>query len=76
MIAVENLTHDYEGSGSPSVKDVSFTIENGTIFGFLGPSGAGKSTTQALMTGLLAIQTGSVTYDGQTLDQQGNAFYN
>ncbi len=76
MIAVENLTHDYERSGSPSVKDVSFTIDDGTIFGFLGPSGAGKSTTQALMIGLLAIQNGSVTYDGQSLEQQGNAFYN
>jgi fluoroquinolone transport system ATP-binding protein len=76
MIAVKGLTHDYEHKGHPSVKDVSFTIEDGTIFGFLGPSGAGKSTTQALMTGLLAIQTGDITYDGLALQKLGNAFYN
>ena len=76
MIEVKQLTHDYEGKGSPSVRDVSFTISDGTIFGFLGPSGAGKSTTQALMTGLLPIQSGSVTYDGIAIQAQGNAFYN
>jgi fluoroquinolone transport system ATP-binding protein len=76
MIAVENLTHDYEGKGSPSVRNVSFSVEDGTIFGFLGPSGAGKSTTQALMTGLLTIQQGTITYDGRSLSEQGNAFYN
>jgi len=76
MIAVRNLTHDYEGRGDPSVRDVSFTIEDGTIFGFLGPSGAGKSTTQLLMTGLLALQSGAIEYDGRSLAEQGNGFYN
>ena len=76
MITVRNLTHDYEGKGKPSVKDVSFSIEDGTIFGFLGPSGAGKSTTQALMTGLLSIQSGEIAYDGQRLQKLGNSFYN
>jgi fluoroquinolone transport system ATP-binding protein len=76
MIEVKNLSHDYEGMGAPAVKDVSFSVPDGAIFGFLGPSGAGKSTTQALMTGLLSIQHGEVEYDGQPLRQQGNAFYN
>lgn len=76
MIEVRELTHDYEGKGHPSVNEVGFIIEDGTIFGFLGPSGAGKSTTQALMTGLLAIQQGSVTYDGIPLQEQGRRFYN
>ena len=76
MIAVENLTHDYEGKGTLSVNDVSFTIERGTIFGFLGPSGAGKSTTQQLMTGLLALQQGRIEYDGASLAELGNEFYN
>lgn len=76
MIEVKNLTHDYEGKNHPSVKNVSFTIEKGTIFGFLGPSGAGKSTTQGLMIGLLRLQTGSITYNGTALRDQGAAFYN
>lgn len=76
MIDVQAVTHDYEGKGNPSVKDVSFTIEEGTIFGFLGPSGAGKSTTQQLMTGLLSLQEGAILYDQVPLAKQGNAFYN
>ena len=76
MIEVKNLTHDYEGKGTRSVDDIGFAIADGTIFGFLGPSGAGKSTTQALMTGLLSIQTGDVEYDGVSLRAQGPAFYN
>lgn len=76
MIEVKHLTHDYEGKGNPSVKDVSFSIEQGTIFGFLGPSGAGKSTTQQIMTGLLGLQRGEILYDGRTLSEQGDEFYN
>ncbi|AHC14070.1 ABC transporter ATP-binding protein [Salinispira pacifica] len=76
MIEVRHLTHDYEGKGNPSVKDVSFSIEQGTIFGFLGPSGAGKSTTQQIMTGLLGLQHGEILYDGRTLSEQGDEFYN
>lgn len=75
MIEVRGLTHDYEGKGTRSVDDVSFTIGEGTIFGFLGPSGAGKSTTQALMTGLLALQSGSISYDGTDLHRLGVGFY-
>ncbi|MFW6363444.1 MAG: ATP-binding cassette domain-containing protein [Spirochaeta sp.] len=76
MIEVRNLTHDYEGKGNPSVRDMSFTIQEGTIFGFLGPSGAGKSTTQALMTGLLRIQQGEVLYGGKAIQKQSQDFYN
>lgn len=76
MIAVKDLSHDYEGKGNLSVKNVSFSIQDGTIFGFLGPSGAGKSTTQQLMNGLLSVQSGTIEYDGVSLAQQGNEFYN
>jgi len=76
MIEVKNLFHDYEGNKKPSVKNVSFTIEKGTIFGFLGPSGAGKSTTQNLMTGLIKIQRGTVKYEGIPIQEQGQEFYN
>jgi len=76
MIEVKNLFHDYQGNKKPSVKNVSFTIEKGTIFGFLGPSGAGKSTTQNLMTGLLKIQRGTIKYEGIPIQEQGQEFYN
>lgn len=75
MIQVRNLKHDYEGKGQYAVDDISFTISDGQIFGFLGPSGAGKSTVQGLMTGLLALQSGSIEYDGTPIGQLGRDFF-
>lgn len=76
MIEVKNLYHDYSGKGKFSVMDLSFEIGTGEIFGFLGPSGAGKSTVQNIMTGLLPIQQGDVTYEGKSLKQLKSAFFN
>lgn len=42
MITVKNLFHKYSEKEDYAVKDVSFEINKGEIFGFLGPSGAGK----------------------------------
>lgn len=66
MIKVENLYHSYTNDDKYAVKNVSFQVEKGEIFGFLGPSGAGKSTTQGILTGLLPLQKGKaivVDYD-------------
>lgn len=76
MIRVEHLYHDYSGDGVYAVNDVSFEIQDGQIFGFLGPSGAGKSTVQGIMTGLLAVQQGEVTYDATSVRKIGSDFFN
>lgn len=76
MIEVKNLFHDYEGKGSYAVKDVSFSIDKGKIFGFLGPSGAGKSTVQNIMTKLLPIQQGQILYDGTNITEITKDFFN
>jgi fluoroquinolone transport system ATP-binding protein len=76
VIKVEGLCHDYVGKGEYAVSDVSFTIERGEIFGFLGPNGAGKSTVQNIMTGLLDLQKGSVTYDGLSVRDLTPSFFN
>ena len=68
MIAVEHLTKRY-GSFT-AVDDISFTLEQGHIYGFLGPNGAGKSTTMNMMTGCLAATAGSVTIDGLDIFDQ------
>lgn len=76
MIQVNHVFHDYEGKGTFAVSDISFSVEGGSIFGFLGPSGAGKSTIQNIMTGLLPIQQGEVLYDGASVRTLKSGFFN
>lgn len=58
VIEVQRLTKDY-GSGR-GVFDVSFSVEEGEVFGFLGPNGAGKSTTIRHLMGFSKPQ--SISY--------------
>lgn len=68
MITVEHLTKRY--GEVTAVEDISFTIEDGHIYGFLGPNGAGKSTTMNIMTGCLAATSGEVKIDGYDIFEQ------
>lgn len=65
MIEVSHLTKRY--GAHTAVSDLSFTIEDGQIYGFLGPNGAGKSTTMNIMTGCLAASSGDVRIDGHDI---------
>lgn len=56
-ISIENLTKRY--GKYRGVNNLSFTVEQGDIFGFLGPNGAGKSTTIRSLLGLIHFQEGS-----------------
>ena len=47
-----------------AVDRVTFTVEEGEIFGFLGPNGAGKTTTIKMLTGLLRPTSGSARVGG------------
>lgn len=47
-----------------AVNDISFSVENGEIFGFLGPNGAGKSTTMMILTTLLKTTSGKAMICG------------
>jgi len=75
MIQVRNLSYTYPGSKEPVLKDISFDIEQGEIFGFLGPSGAGKSTTQKVLIGLLRGYEGLVEVNGTKLKLMNRSFY-
>lgn len=65
LIEVKNLTKFY--GPVAAVKDVSFTVEKGHIYGFLGPNGAGKSTTMNMITGCLAPTSGEVLICGNDI---------
>ena len=49
------------------VSDVSVTVESGEVVGLLGPNGAGKTTCFYMILGLVPIDAGSVTLDGEDL---------
>ena len=47
---------------------LSFAVEPGKLFGFVGRNGAGKTTTMRIVCGLLAPDSGTVTWRGRPLD--------
>ncbi len=52
-----------------ALRNVSFDIQSGEIFGLIGSSGSGKSTIGKLLLGLLAPDSGQVYYQNQALDE-------
>jgi ABC-2 type transport system ATP-binding protein len=54
-------------SAIPAIRDVSFTLEPGTVLGLLGPNGSGKSTTVSLLTGLREPSAGQIWLDGHNI---------
>ncbi len=75
MIEVRGLSYTYDGGSQPAVDNISFSVQEGEIFGFLGPSGAGKSTTQKILTGLLKHYAGEVTLMGRDLREWQSDLY-
>ncbi|MDO4295939.1 MAG: ABC transporter ATP-binding protein, partial [bacterium] len=65
MIEVKNLVKKY--GEHLAVDHLSFTVEDGYIYGFLGPNGAGKSTTMNMMTGYLGATSGDVLINGHNI---------
>ena len=68
MIEVSHLSKSY--GGHPAIRDLSFTVEDGQIYGLLGPNGAGKSTIMNILTGYLAPSGGEVRVEGFLLPEQ------
>lgn len=70
MIEVSHLIKKY--GGHLAVDDVSFTVEDGQIYGLLGPNGAGKSTIMNILTGYLSATSGQVTVAGHPLPEEAD----
>ena len=66
-IAIHNLSKTYAG-GKKALDDVSFDVEQGSIFGLLGPNGAGKSTLINILAGLVKKTGGSASIWGFDID--------
>ena len=67
-IAIESLSKTYAG-GKEALKDVSFDVPRGQIFGLLGPNGAGKSTLINILAGLVTKTSGKATVWGFDIDE-------
>jgi ABC-type multidrug transport system ATPase subunit len=71
IVEVKNLAKRF--GTFEAVKDVSFTVHKGDVFGFLGPNGAGKSTTIRCLLSLISPDAGSLRLFGKELRNERRA---
>jgi ABC-type multidrug transport system ATPase subunit len=67
IIKVQNLSKKF--GSFEAVKNVSFTVNKGDVFGFLGPNGAGKSTTIRCLLSLISPDSGSIELFDKSLQK-------
>jgi ABC-2 type transport system ATP-binding protein len=68
ILQVDGLNVQY--GSFQAVRDVSFDVRPGEIFGLLGPNGAGKTSTLSAVEGLLKPKSGSILVDGYLLSEK------
>ncbi|MFN9598936.1 MAG: ABC transporter ATP-binding protein, partial [Dolichospermum sp.] len=66
-LTAKELTRRF--GGVVAVNNLSFSVNQGEIFGFIGPNGAGKTTLFNLITGLIPPSSGELIYQGQAISQ-------
>ena len=66
MLEVKHITKYY--GKNRAVDNLSFTVNDGEIFGLLGENGAGKTTTFRIIMGLIDASSGEVLLDGKKID--------
>lgn len=67
-ISINQLSKIYEG-GKQALDDVTFDVEQGSIFGLLGPNGAGKSTLINILAGMVRKTSGTASIWGFDIDK-------
>lgn len=68
FLKLEDVSKSY--NSFPALKNVSFEIGKGDVFGYIGPNGAGKTTTIKLLIGLITDFSGRVTINGMQMPDQ------
>jgi ABC-2 type transport system ATP-binding protein len=71
IIEVKNFTKTY--GTFTAVNDISFSVEEGSVFAFLGPNGAGKSTTINTLCTIFEKTSGTLLIDGKDVTKQKSA---
>jgi len=67
ILEVDNLVKHF--GSQQAVKGISFSVQEGEVFGLLGPNGAGKTTTISMLTGVLRPTSGTARVGGHDLIQ-------
>lgn len=65
MFEIKNLSVNY--GGIEAVRDISFSVEEGSIVTLIGANGAGKSTTLRTIAGLVKPRSGSISFLGEDI---------
>lgn len=63
-VVLNNISKTYNKGASVAVKEVSFEVEKGELFGLIGPDGAGKTSIFRMLTTLLLPDSGSASVNG------------
>ena len=66
MLEIKNLIKIYK-NGKKAVDNLSLTVKNGDIYGFIGHNGAGKTTTIKSIVGIHEFEEGSILIDGVSI---------
>jgi ABC-2 type transport system ATP-binding protein len=66
MLALDHVSRSF--GKVAAVRDVSFTVASGAVFGLLGPNGAGKTTTMRMILGIYPQDAGTITWHGEKID--------
>ncbi len=73
LLEVSDVSKDY--GKIKAVKNVSFRINIGEIFGLLGPNGAGKTSILEMIEGIRRLNSGSVLFNGKLLNKKELSFF-
>jgi len=65
FVTINNVTKNFRAF--KALDNISFTIQEGEIFGYMGPNGAGKTTTMKILVGLISNFQGEITIGGLRL---------
>lgn len=68
-LVISDITKRY--GALTAVDGLSLQVPRGSLIGFLGPNGAGKTTTMRAVVGMVKLDRGEISWDGQPIDEAG-----
>ena len=70
MLKVSNIYKTFKKAKQPTLKGVSFVVDNGEVYGLVGKNGAGKSTTIKCITGIYPFEKGAISVNAHDIKKE------